>query len=102
MSNTVRSARGVIVDFDLLRMQHEANNAINNPKSVTSPRNLVPDPNFINSRIAAAASKQALAEAMQSTPVDAVQEITSPEPAAVVESTKAPEPVRKIKRDANA
>lgn len=81
MSRTVRSARGEIVDFDKLKMVHDANLAAQNPRKKSSTV-LVHDENFLGAKIAAAESKKALVAAMAAQPADA---------AVVTE-----EPVRKI------
>lgn len=71
MSRTVRSARGEIVDFDKLKMVHDANLAAQNPKKKSSTV-LVHDENFLGAKIAAAESKKALVAAMAQTGEQAV------------------------------
>ena len=81
MSRIVRSARGELVDFDKLKMIHDANQAAQNPKRKPSTV-LVHDENFLGARIAAAESKKALVAAMALTAstTESIEPVISQEP----------------------
>lgn len=78
MARIVRSARGELVDFDVLKMKYEAALAAQNPQKKPSTV-LVHDENFLSARIAAAASKKALVEAMAQ-PVEQIEPVIAEEP----------------------
>lgn len=105
MARFVRSAKGELVDFDLLKMKFEAEQLAT--QKLAKPSTVLTQTDFMSARIAAAQSKKELVAAMSKTsvavadpgPDTTVVEAIEPQIAPVQEVTPTQIAPRKIKRD---